>query len=230
MIRSLEPVIDIMKVAIIGASGKTGIKLIYESLKRRYKVVAVSRTSSIVKLKDFIGHKDVTLMHTPVISDETLLTQALTGCDASVVVMISVQRLKATKLISSLVKATSSNGIKRLVFTAGEVTAICEMGEKFTLRQRLMRAIAPAILYLTPYSMTDMLEASVMIHQQHHWEWTIMRAPTLIESPSVGYRFCDISEVTSKHALSREDYATCLLDSLVDPGHHRCTLTVVPNQ
>ena len=54
-----------------------------------------------------------------------------------------------------------------------------------------------------------------------------MRAPTLTEKPSVGYRFCRISEVNSKHDLPREDYAACLLDSLTEPEHRRRTLTVV---
>jgi hypothetical protein len=57
----------------------------------------------------------------------------------------------------------------------------------------------------------------------------IVRAPTLRETPPVGYRFCKTSEVTSAHVLSREDYAACLLDSLGYPGHHRRTLAVVPS-
>ena len=42
-----------MKVAIIGASGKTGTKLVRESLKRGYQVVAVCRHSSVEKLDEF---------------------------------------------------------------------------------------------------------------------------------------------------------------------------------
>ena len=43
-----------MKVAIIGASGKTGMKLVNESLKRGHQVVAVCRTSSADRLKEFV--------------------------------------------------------------------------------------------------------------------------------------------------------------------------------
>ena len=84
-----------MKVAIIGASGKTGIKLVRDSLKRGYQVVAVCRHSSIEKLDDFTAHDGFTVMTAPVVSDEATLTQALAGCDAVVAMLIAVRRLKA---------------------------------------------------------------------------------------------------------------------------------------
>jgi putative NADH-flavin reductase len=217
-----------MKVAIIGASGKTGTKLVHEALKRGYQVTAVCRNSSAHKLDAFIDRDGFTVMTAPVVSDEATLTKALTGCDAVVAVLITVRRLKATELVMSLARATAANGVKRLVFTAGEVTAVREEGEGYTLRQHIMRAVIPLITWFTPYSMADMLKASVLIRQQSDWEWTIMRAPTLRETPLVGYRFCKISEVTSAHALSRDDYAACMLDSLGNPEHHRRTLTVAP--
>ena len=40
--------------------------------------------------------------------------------------------------------------------------------------------------------------------------------------------FAGGGEVTSKHVLSRADYAACLLDSLGNRDHHRRTLTVIP--
>jgi putative NADH-flavin reductase len=217
-----------VKVAIIGASGKTGTKLVRESLRRGYRVVAVCRHSSVDKLDEFADRDGFTVTTAPVVSDEATLTRALAGCDAVVAVLITVRRLKATELVRSLAKASAANGVKRLVFTAGEVTAVREEGETYTLRQRLMLAIFPLIARFTPYSMTDMLKASVLVRQQSDWEWTIVRAPTLRETPPQGYRFCMISEITAAHALSREDYAACLLDSLGKPEHHRRTLAVVP--
>lgn len=202
--------------------------MVRESLKRGYQVVAVCRHSSVESLDEFTDCDGFTVLTAPVVSDETTLTQALVGCDGVVAVLIAVGRLKATELVTSLAKATAANGVNRLVFTAGEVTAVREEGEVYTRRQRLMLAAIPPILWFTPYSMTDMLKASVMVSQQSGWAWTIVRAPTLRETPPVGYRFCKISEVTSAHVLSREDYAACLLDSLGNPEHHRRTLAVVP--
>jgi len=217
-----------MKIAIVGASGKTGSKVVRESLRRGVEVVAVCRDSSVEKLDEFGGREGFATMTAPVVSDEATLTEALAGCDAVVAVLISVWRLKATELVTSLARAAAANGVKRLVFTAGEVTAVLEKGEAYTFRQRLLRALAPLFTWLTPYSVTDMLKASVRVREQADWEWTIVRAPTLRDTAAVGYRFCEISEVTSAHVLSREDYAACMLDSLNSPDHHRRTLTVVP--
>ena len=83
------------------------------------------------------------------------------------------------------------------------------------------------VTWFTPFSLADMRQASDLIKQQPDWGWTIVRAPTLRDAPAVGYRLCAISDVTAKHALSRKDYAACMLDSLDKPEHHRRSLTVV---
>ena len=217
-----------MKVAIIGASGKTGMHLVREALDRGWSVVGVCRPASAGKLAEFSGRDGFTLMTAPVVSDVATLRKALVGCDAVLAVLFSVRDLKATDLVASLAAATADHGVRRLVFTAGEVTAVREAGEEFTGRQRFLLALAKPISWLTPYSVTDMLDASVKIAEQTDWAWTIIRAPTLRETPAVGYRVCGLSEVTSAHALSRRDYAACMLDSLGNPDHERRTLTVVP--
>jgi putative NADH-flavin reductase len=162
-----------------------------------------------------------------VISDEALLTKALTGCDAVVTVPISVRQLKATGLVTSLAKATAANGVKRLAFTAGEITAVHEEDETYTFRQKMLLAVATALMSVTPYSLPDMRKTTALIKQQPDWDWTIVRAPTLTETPAVGYKLCGLSDVTSKHKLSREDYAACLLNTLKEPSHQRRMLTVI---
>ena len=60
---------------------------------------------------------------------------------------------------TSLVKESAASGVKRLVFTAGEVTAVSEEGEVYTLMQRLILAIIPPIMWLTPYHVKTMRPA-----------------------------------------------------------------------
>ena len=210
-----------MKIAIIGASGKTGLELVRESLKRNYEVVAMCRQASGGKLMDFAGSALLTVVTPEVVSDEATLNRALMGCDAVAVVMISVRELKATDLVRSLAKATAANKVNRLVFTAGEVTVEPEEGEETTRRQRFMVPFFTVLTALTPFSLTDMRQASASVRKQPDWEWTIVRAPTLNDKPPKGYRLSELSDITSKHALSRKDYAACLLDSLGNPEHHR---------
>lgn len=217
-----------MKIAIIGASGKTGVKLVRESLTRGHRVAAVCRTSSAKRLEALAHDDGCTVITAPVVSDPATLTRALDGCHAVVAILISVRRLKATQLIASLAEATAATGVKRLVFTAGEVTAVPEENETLTRRQRLMIPLFKFIAWFTPFSMSDMIRASMRIREQSHWEWTIVRAPTLTQAPATGYRLCDIHEVTAAHDLSREDYVACLLDAIENPASFRRTLTVVP--
>jgi len=217
-----------MKVAILGACGKLGTRLVGESLRHGYQVVAMCRESSVGRLEEFADHQGIKMVSAPVVSDKATLARALVGCDAVVGVMISVGRLKATDLVASLSLAAEANGVRRMVFTAGEVTAKPENHETLTLRQRIMLTVLPPITWFTPYSMGDMLKASALVRQQPDWAWTIVRAPTLVDTQPVGYRLCRISEITSAHTLSREDYAACLIDSLNNSDHHRRTLAVVP--
>lgn len=218
-----------MKIAIIGASGKTGTTVAREALKRGHQIVAVCRTSSADKMKEFSDHQDCTVIAAPLVSGAPTLTKALAGCDAVVAVLISVGQLKATELVRSLAEAAAANGVTRLVFTAGEVTAAPERGETYTLRQNIMLRVFSFISLLTPFSMADMILSSILIRQQTNWNWTIIRAPTLNDAPVTGYRLCEIHDVTAKHALSRQDYAKCMLDSLENQNHYRRTLTVLPD-
>ena len=61
-----------MKVAIIGASGKTGTRLVRESLRREYQVVAVCRTSSADRLKEFVDKDEFNVFSAPEVSDEAM--------------------------------------------------------------------------------------------------------------------------------------------------------------
>lgn len=216
-----------MKIAVIGASGKTGTALVRESLRRGWDVAAVCRDGSEGKLGDFAGREELEVLTASVASDKPVLTRALAGCDAVVAILISVRRLKATDLVKSLAGAASLNGVKRFVFTSGEITAVKDVGESYTLRQRLMLAAFTPLMALTPYSLADMRKASLLVKAQPDWDWTIVRAPTLSDAPPAGYRLCEISDVKASDSLTRGDYAACLLDSLGTTEHHGRMLTVV---
>jgi len=217
-----------MRVAIVGASGKTGLHLVRTALARGHEVVAVCRDASVDGLAEFRGTEAVTVASAPVVSDAAMLSNALSGCDGVVAILLAVRKLKATQLVTSLVTAGAAAGVSRFVFTAGEVTTVCEEGETFTPRQRTMRVVFPVISAFTPFSMKDMIRASELVRQQREWAWTIVRAPTLTEEGPSGYRMCGLQEITGAHTLSRADYAACLLDSIGRADHHRRILTVAP--
>lgn len=216
-----------MKVAVIGAAGRTGLELVDAALRRGWEVAAVCRTGSAGKLAGFTGRDGFSLHTASVVSDPATLLRALQGCDAAIAVLISVRQLRATELVDALAQAAAAHGLKRLVFTAGEITVEPEADESFTFRQRLMRAGFLLLTLFTPYSLADMIRSAGHIRRQAGPDWTIVRAATLTDGPETGYRLCRLDEVTAASRLSRKDYAACLLDTVANPGFRRRTLTVV---
>lgn len=215
-----------MKVAIVGASGKTGRKLIEEALRRGYEVVGVCRDRSAGKLEEYKSSPGFSLLTAPQVSDESVIARAVSECDGVVAILVSILKLKATALVKSLIKATEDGKTSRMVFTAGEVTAVPDNDEVLTKRQRRMLKLLPGLLSLTPVSVTDMLKASELIKKQSQWRWTILRAPTLTMDSAKGYRVCELSEITSADTLSRDDYASLLLDTIDSVEYHNKILSV----
>ena len=65
------------------------------------------------------------------------------------------------------------------------------------------------------------------IKKNKEWNWTIIRVPTLHDKPLRGYQFCKVSDISIKHSLSREDYASCLLDSIENSNHFKRIFTII---
>jgi len=219
-----------MKLAIIGAAGKTGTALVHEALARGHQVNALCRAASARKLAGLMERPECKLITAASVDDESALRQALSDADAALVILIAVHDLKASALVAALSRASAATGCRRLIFTAGEITVAPGPGERQSLRQRWMLALFTPLVALSPYSLRDMRSASRQIQQQRDWDWTIVRAPTLIDAAPSGYRLGALDAVRSADRLSRADYAACLIDSVAEPGHHRRLLTVLPAQ
>ena len=216
-----------MQLAIIGAAGKTGTALVHEALARGHRVNALCRLASAEKLAGFADSPGFTLITALSVADTSALQQTLAGADAALVILIAVHDLKASALVAALADASATTGCRRVVFTAGEITAIPDPGERQTLRQRAMLALFAPLMALTPYSLRDMRDASRQIRQLD-WNWTIIRAPTLIDAAPAGYRLDALDAVRGADRLSRLDYAACLIDAVAETGHYRRLLTVLP--
>jgi len=216
-----------MKLAIIGAAGKTGTALVHAALARGHQVNALCRSASAGKLTGLTDSPGFALITATSVIDASALQQALSDADAALVILIAVHDLKASALVAALADASAATGCRRVVFTAGEITAIPGQDERQTLRQRMMLAVFGPLMALTPYSLRDMRDASRRI-QQIDWDWTIIRAPTLIDAAPAGYRLGALDAVRGADRLARADYAACLIDSVAEPGHHRRLLTVLP--
>src|ERR1700730_13141518 len=73
-----------MKVCIVGASGKLGIYMVQHALDRGYAVVGVCRERSVEKLDAFKGRITVIPGAT---NDLEVIKRAVAGCDGVLVVL-----------------------------------------------------------------------------------------------------------------------------------------------
>ena len=74
-----------MKVCIVGASGKLGQYMVQHALDRGYEVVGVCRERSVEKLDAFKGRITVIPGAT---NDREVIKRAVAGCDGVLVVLV----------------------------------------------------------------------------------------------------------------------------------------------
>lgn len=215
------------RVAVLGASGKTGVQLVEEALSRGMEVSAVCRAGSEGRLAAYRDAPGFALHVGPQVSDPDTLRRALAGCDGAVAILLSVRGLRATEVVRGMQACAAADGPRRVAFTCGEVTFVPEADERYTPRQKVMSALARVIGALSPYSVADMLRASRAV-RAHDWDWTAVRAPTLVDGPAAGYARCALSDIQGRHELPRRDYAAALLDALADPLAARRAVAVRP--
>jgi uncharacterized protein YbjT (DUF2867 family) len=109
-----------MKILVLGSTGRTGIEIIKEALKRGHKVSAIARNPE--KLEDF----DIDITEGTPYDYETV-QKAITGCDA-VINTLNVSRKSdnpwarlaapsdlISKSADNALKAMDKNGLKRFV-------------------------------------------------------------------------------------------------------------------
>jgi putative NADH-flavin reductase len=183
-----------MRVAVFGASGRTGRQVVEQGLARGHEIVAFVRDRS----KLGIEHEHLELVEGDGREPEAV-GRALAGADAvvSVLALTSADReaehSEATRVV---LDATRANGVRRVVITANnDVLTDHELtGEyaAFGREHRRNRAAA---------------EASGL-------DWTIGAAPWVTDDPSTGAYEAVVDAKAPGRRLAAADFATFVLDAL----------------
>lgn len=167
-----------MKVAVIGAAGKTGRLAVAEALVRGHEVVAVVRDPARVAL----AHERLTTAQADA-RDEAELTAALAGADAVISTLGRSSQGKAvqpvfTAAMRATLAAMRTNGASRLaVISAQGVGAESDAG--LALGLRVMRA-------LLGKAVDDMREMERLV-MGSDLQWTIARPGGLSDKPKGPY-------------------------------------------
>ena len=201
-----------MKIALIGATGNVGSKVLTEALSRGHQVTGIAR--HVEKLK---GRSGVTAR--PVdLADESKLAEALRGHDA---VIVSV-RYQNNDIRHALAAAKAAS-VKRILFVGGAASLEASPGVRLLDTPGFPDVIkveaAPAALALE------------RIREEKSLDWTFV-SPSIMLVPGERtgkFRIGGdqvLKDETGESRISQEDLSVAILDELEKPRHIRKRFTV----
>ncbi len=202
-------------IAVLGATGKTGRPLVAAALADGHRVRALARSAT--RAKDLLGTDDHLTVVAGDLTDPTAVSQLVEGAD--VVIDVSgpakgsppdLRRRGA----AALVPAMDAHGVGRLVALTGAGVRIDEDRPRPIDRvvRGVMQVIARDVLrdgaaYLDAVRSSDL-------------EWTVVRAPRLVEAdPKGDVRHAPHLGAGTGATLGFADLARYLLDLAIDGGY-----------
>lgn len=196
-----------MKIAVIGATGNVGQRIVAEAERRGHEVIAISRS----------GHKVGS--GRPVqadITDKAGIAGAVEGADA-VVLSVKFQDLDVEALLDALKDA------KRLLIVGGAASLYVAPGLQLIDTEGFPDFIK--------VEAEPARQALARIQQETALDWTFL-SPSVFFGPGErtgSFRLGKDDLLTAadgKSHISHEDYAVALLDEIEQPRHSRQRFTV----
>ena len=196
-----------MKIVVFGATGKTGIEVIKQSLDKGYEVVAYARSPNKIEIQNerlsFVKGE---------LNDAELIESTISNADAVVSLLGASGNVKDNALsqgVKNIISAMEKNGVSRViqVLTSAAKDPNDKHDAYFDLMIGLVKIGIPRV-YSEILEINDSLRNSGL-------NWTIVRAPFLTDKPltknlRIGYK----GEKIVKKNLSRADLAWFMVDAV----------------
>ncbi len=201
-----------MKVALLGASGMVGSRILAELSRRGHQVTALARNPDKIASLPGVAAKAVDAF------DQAALAAALAGHDAA----ISAVHFTASDA-KTLIGAAKASGVPRYLVVGGAGSLEVAPGK------RLFDTPEFPAIYLNEAKaggvFLDLLKAETTL------DWTFLSPSALISPGERTGKFrlgTDqlLVDASGKSAISAEDYAIALVDELEAPKHSRKRFTV----
>ncbi len=203
-----------MKVAIFGATGRTGRPLVAQALGRGYGVTAFARDPS--KLGG-LSRERLTLVEGDVL-DRSAVERAVSGQDAVLSVLGHAKGAPKdvqTGGISNIVAAMEGHGVRRLVSLTG--AGVRAEGDE----PKLVDKVFGFLLGALQREVLEDAAGHVAVIRASGLEWVVVRGPRLTEGERKGeYRVGPIGK-NSGTSISRADLADFMLDQITNDAHLR---------
>jgi putative NADH-flavin reductase len=201
-----------MKIALIGATGNVGTRILAEALSRGHQVTGIARNVERLKGRNGVVPMQVDL------ADERRLAEAVRGHDA-IVVSVRYQNNDVRHALA----AAKAAGVKRILFVGGAASLEAAPGVRLLDTPGFPDAIkveaAPAA------------QALDRIREESSLEWTFL-SPSIMLVPGERtgkFRIGGdqvLKDAKGESRISMEDLAVALLDELEHPQHIRKRFTV----
>lgn len=201
-----------MKVALIGATGNAGSRVLNELVERGHTVTAIVRRTERVP-----AHERVTAMATD--GSEESLARAIAGHDA---VVSSVRFVDLAPEV--LVAAVKASAVKRYVVVGGAGSLLHPDGIQEAMRPEFPEPFRPNSL-----RGGDLLE---LLRKTDDLDWTFISPPRFFRAGErtgvfrFGKDHMLMNAEGQPTAISFEDFALALVDELETPNHVRERFTI----
>ncbi len=218
-----------MKLAIFGATGKTGRHLVQQGLAKGHEIAVLVRDPAKLGLEN----PKLRVVKGDALSDTAAVEQTVSGAEAVLVALGAHSFKKPTSIVEegtkAIIAAMRKTGARRLVVisTVGAHETSQQAGFVFhRIIRPLMRTFAPAahhIIFVDKERMEDAV-------RQTDLDWTLVRPPRLVEGPFTGkWRTLMPGEPgLSARSLSFADLAGYILQAAEDPKLVRTAPIVQP--
>jgi putative NADH-flavin reductase len=200
-----------MRIAVFGATGRTGVPFVRQALDASHEVVAHARTPSKLPFAD----DRLTVVEGDVYTG-TGVAEAIEGADA-VVSLLGQTGDGPDDLLAvagdHVTAAMADHGVARYVTLVG--AGVREDGESPSFSGKVMGTL----LRLVAKEVLADAEAHVRRVRASALEWTVVRAPRLVDGDAAGYRAGDLD--LGFESVARADVATFCLDCVEEDLHVR---------
>ena len=202
-----------MKLAVFGATGKTGKQLVEQALKAGHEVTVLVRTPSKLTLQS----PKLTVVQGDVLN-QVGVDKVVQGSDAVISVIGQTKgspQDTQTVAISNIIAAMNKYGVKRLVSLTG--AGVDDPHDRPKFANHLIKL---ALKLMAGHVLQDAVNHAEVIHKSN-LDWVIVRGPRLNEGPYTGkYRVGWVGVNTSAR-ISRADLADFILKQTTDTTYLR---------
>ena len=192
-----------MKLAILGATGNTGLELVKQSLEKGHQVTAFVRDPSRISIK----HDQLNIF-TGDVFDLASVAEAIQGQDAIVCALGSSDLKKTTvraEGTANIIQAMKEQGVQRLLVVTAMGT-----GESWNTLSMVNKLFYATLLK----SSREDHEAQESAVKQSELDWTIIRPSGLTDEPRTGKYEVGENIFAKTSRIARADVADLIVKEL----------------